>query len=78
MMFEEVMIQTGARRNLCTNAKSSYATIGVFHIHPNITHGAARDDFQNGIMPPVTMYQRDAITGDANKSANKIAVGLPS
>ena len=47
-----------------------YATVGVFHIHPNITHGAAREDFQNGIMPLVTTYQCDAITGNANKSAN--------
>ena len=47
-----------------------HATIGVFHIHPNITHGAARDDFQNGIMPPVTTYQCNAITGKANRSAN--------
>ena len=47
-----------------------YATAGVFHIHPNITHGAAREGFQNGIMPLVTTYQCDAITGDANNSAN--------
>ena len=50
-----------------------YATIGVFHVHPSITHGAARDGFQNGIMPlvtTVTTHQCDAITGDANKSAN--------
>ena len=31
---------------------------GVFHMHPNITHGAARDDFQNGIMPLVTTYRQ--------------------
>ena len=35
-----------------------------------MTHGAAREDFQNGIMPLVTTYQCDAITGDANKLAN--------
>ena len=45
-------------------------TIGVFHIHPNVSHGAAKDDVQKGIMPLVTEYHCDAITGDANKSAN--------
>ena len=44
-----------------------HATVGE---HPNITRGAEREDFQNGIMPLVTTYQCDAITGDANKSAN--------
>ena len=47
-----------------------FATIGVFHIHPNISHGAAKEDMQKGIMPLVTEYQCDVITGDANKSAN--------
>ena len=53
-----------------TRADLPFATSGVFHIHPSISHGAAREDFQNEIMPPVTLYQCDAITGDANKSAN--------
>ena len=53
-----------------TRADLPFATIGVFHIHPSISHGAAREDFQNEIMPLVTLYQCDAITGDANKSAN--------
>ena len=53
-----------------TRADLPFATIGVFHIHPSISHGAAREDFQNEIMPLGTLYQRDAITGDANKSAN--------
>ena len=45
------------------------ATIGVFHIHPSISHGAAKEDLQNAIMPLVTLYRCDAITGDANKSS---------
>ena len=53
-----------------TRADLPFATIGVFHIHPSISHGAAREDLQNEIMPLVTLYQCDAITGDANKSAN--------
>ena len=53
-----------------TRADLPFATIGVFHIHPSISHGAAREKFQNEIMPLVTLYQSDAITGDANKSAN--------
>ena len=53
-----------------TRADLPFATIGVFHIHPSISHGAAREDFQNEIMPLVTLYQCDAIIGDANKSAN--------
>ena len=53
-----------------TRADLPFATIGVFHIHPSISHGAAREDFQNEILPLVTLYQCDAITGDANKSAN--------
>ena len=53
-----------------TRADLPFATIGVFHIHPSISHGAARDDFQTEIMPLVTLYKCDAITGDANKSAN--------
>ena len=56
-----------------TRADLPFATIGVFHIHPSISHGAAREDFQNEIMPLVTLYQCDAITGDANKSANTTA-----
>ena len=52
-----------------TRADLPFATIGVFHIHPSISHGAAREDFQNEILPLVTLYQCDAITGDA-KSAN--------
>ena len=47
-----------------------FATIGVFHIHPSLSHGAAKEDLQNEIMPLVTLYRCDAITGDANKSAN--------
>ena len=47
-----------------------FATIGGFHIHPNVSHGAAKDGVQKGIMPLVTEYHCDAITGDANKSAN--------
>ena len=53
-----------------TRADLPFATIGVFHIHPSISHGAARKDLQNEIMPLVTLYRCDAITGDANKSAN--------
>ena len=53
-----------------TRADLPFATIGVFHIHPSISHGAAREDLQNEIMPLVTLYRCDAITGDANKSAN--------
>ena len=53
-----------------TRADLPFATIGVFRIHPSISHGAAREDLQNEIMPLVTLYQCDAITGDANKSAN--------
>ena len=53
-----------------TRAALPFATIGVFHIRPSISHGAAREDLQNEIMPLVTLYQCDAITGDANKSAN--------
>ena len=53
-----------------TRVDLPFATIGVFHIHPSISHGAVRDDFQSEIMPLVTLYKCDAITGDANKSAN--------
>ena len=53
-----------------TRADLPFATIGVFHIHPSISHGAAREDLQNEIMPLVTLYRCDAISGDANKSAN--------
>ena len=53
-----------------TRADLPFATIGVFHIHPSISHGAAREDLQNQIMSLVTLYRCDAITGDANKSAN--------
>ena len=53
-----------------TRAELPFATIGVFHIHPSLSHGAAKEDLQNEIMPLVTLYRCDAITGDANKSAN--------
>ena len=53
-----------------TRADLPFATIGVFHTHPSISHGAAREDLQNEIMPLVTLYRCGAITGDANKSAN--------
>ena len=53
-----------------TRADLPFATIGVFHIHPPISHGAAREDLQNEVMPLVTLYRCDAIAGDANKSAN--------
>ena len=53
-----------------TRADLPFATIGVFHIHPSISHGAVREDLQNEIMPLVTLYRCDAITGDANKAAN--------
>ena len=49
-----------------TRADLPFATIGVFHIHPNISHGAAKEDVQKGIMPLVTEYQCNVITGDAN------------
>ena len=39
-------------------------------MRPNITHGAAGEDLQNGILPLVTTYKCDATTGDANNSAN--------
>ena len=45
----------------------------TFHLPPlefSVSHGAAKDDVQKGIMPLVTEYHCDAITGDANKSAN--------
>ena len=40
-----------------TRADLPFTTIGVFHVHPNITHGAAREDFQSGSCPssPSTM-----------------------
>ena len=38
-----------------TSADLPFATIGVFHIHPTISHGAARDDFQTEIMPLVIL-----------------------
>ena len=57
-------------QNHLTRADLPFATTGVFHIHPSISHGAAREDLQNEILPLVTLYQSDAITGDANKSAN--------
>ena len=41
-----------------TRADLPFATVGVFHIHPSISHGAARDDFQTEIMPLVTLYHR--------------------
>ena len=53
-----------------TRADLPFATIGVFHIHPSLSHGAAKEDLQNEIMPLVTLYRCDAVTGDANKSAN--------
>ena len=53
-----------------TVADLPFATIGVFHIHPSLSHGAAKEDLQNESMPLVTLYRCDAITGDANKSAN--------
>ena len=53
-----------------TRADLPFATVGVVHIHPSISHGAARGDFQNEIMPLVALCQCDAITGDANKPAN--------
>ena len=37
-----------------TRADLPFATIGVLHIHPSISHRAARDDFQTEIMPLVT------------------------
>ena len=37
---------------------------GVFHIHSSSGHGSAREDLQNEIMPLVTLYRCDAITGD--------------
>ena len=55
-----------------TRADLPYATIGAFHIHPSISHGAARDDFQTEIMLLVTLYQCDAITGDANNGLMNI------
>ena len=45
-----------------TRADLPFVTIGVFHVHPNISHGAAKEDVRKGIMP--------LLTGDANKSAN--------
>ena len=51
-------------------ANLPFATIGVFHIHPSISHGAAREDLQNEITPLVTLHRCDAISGDANKSTN--------
>ena len=42
-----------------TRADLPFATIGVFHIHPSISHGAAREDFQNEILPLVALYQCD-------------------
>ena len=35
-----------------------------------LSHGAAKEDLQNEIMPLVTLYRCDATAGDANKSAN--------
>ena len=53
-----------------TRAGLPFATVGVFHAHPNMSHGAIRADFQEGIMPLVAEYQADIISGDANRSAN--------
>ena len=39
-----------------TRADLPFATIAVFHIHPNVSHGAAKDDVQKGIMPLVSEY----------------------
>ena len=61
------LLEFGSRH--VTRADLPFATIGVFHIHPSISHGAAREDFQNEVLPLVALYQCDAITGDANKSA---------
>ena len=47
-----------------TRADLPFATIGVFHIHPSLSHGAAKEYLQNEIMPLVTLYRCDAITGD--------------
>ena len=38
-----------------TRADLPDATIGVFHIHPSISHGEGREDFQAEIMPLVTL-----------------------
>ena len=53
-----------------TRADIPFATVGVFHIHPSITHGAARTDIQEHISPFIAEYQCDVLTGDANKFAN--------
>ena len=53
-----------------TRADLPFATVGVFHIHPNVVHGSAMEDVKKGILPHVTEYQCDVLTGDANKSAN--------
>ena len=53
-----------------TRADLPFATVGVFHIHPNVAHGGAMKDMKEGILPFVTEYQCDILTGDANKSAN--------
>ena len=52
---EDPVLSNGARH--VTRADLPFATIGVFHIHPNISHGAAREDMQQGIMPLVMEYQ---------------------
>ena len=66
--FRGMILQYDDRR--ITRADLPFATIGVFHIHPSLSHGAAKEDLQTEIMPLVTLYRCDAITGDANKSAN--------
>ena len=44
-----------------TRADLPFATVGVFHIHPNISHGAAKEDVQKGIVPLVPVRQQAAI-----------------
>ena len=55
-----------------TRADLPFATIGVFHIHPSLGHGAAKEYLQNEIMPLVTLYPTNRRTPTANSSMSTI------
>ena len=63
-----------------TRAELPYVTVRVFHVHPSISYGAAKGDFQQSIMPPVTEYMCDAITGEKQirEQFQQASASLPS
>ena len=50
-----------------------FATIGVFHVHPSLSHRSVEKDFQEHILLLTKEFQRDAIAGDGNQSVNSLS-----